>query len=119
MAALSDSGKIIVAKSKNSVIGAAAYIGPHKPKAAFFKPDWTIMRMRVASPLFRGLGVNRNLAEECIQLARRDQAKIVALHSTKLMTVALSMYERMGFKFHQEPEIFGVPYGVYVKELGV
>jgi hypothetical protein len=34
------------------------------------------------------------------------------------MTVALQMYERLGFEFrHEAPMIFGVPYGVYVKEL--
>lgn len=36
------------------------------------------------------------------------------------MKVALPLYERMGFVFHQEaPKIFGVSYGVYLKKLDV
>lgn len=33
------------------------------------------------------------------------------------MKVALPMYERMGFKYQREaPHIFGVSYGIYIKE---
>jgi ribosomal protein S18 acetylase RimI-like enzyme len=119
MASLSQSGELIVAESEEKdIVGAVGYIGPDKPKGAFFKPEWPIMRMLVVAPSARGFGIGRRLADECVQRAQRDQAPLLALHTTAIMTVALPMYERMGFKFHSEaPAIFGVPYSIYIKHL--
>lgn len=120
MAALADQGELIVAETEGIVIGAVAYIGPNKPKSAFFEQEWPIMRMLVVSPSARGLGVGRLLAQDCIRRAARDNANVFALHTTPIMEVALSMYKRMGFTFYREaPQILGVPYGVYLKALGV
>lgn len=119
MASLGQDGEIIVAASEQGIIGAVAYIGPHKPKSAIFDPNWPIMRMLVVIPSARGFGVGRALAEECIARAMRDQAPLFALHTSSIMQVALPMYEHMGFAFLREaPPIFGVPYGIYVKQLG-
>jgi ribosomal protein S18 acetylase RimI-like enzyme len=118
MAALSESGEIVIAEAEGKIVGSVAYIGPNKPKAAFFNPEWAVMRMLVVHPSYRGLGVGRRLADECISFAVRDQADVFALHTTKIMSVALAMYERMGFTFLQEaPAIYGVPYGIYMKLL--
>jgi len=38
------------------------------------------------------------LTEECISRARRDRSPVIALHSSQFMTVALSLYVRMGFE---------------------
>jgi GNAT superfamily N-acetyltransferase len=118
MASLAKDGEIIVADSERGIIGAVAYIGPHKPKSAIFEPSWPIMRMLVVTPSARGFGVGRALAEECIARARRDQAPLFALHTSSIMQIALPMYEHMGFTFlRAAPAIFGVPYGIYVKHL--
>jgi ribosomal protein S18 acetylase RimI-like enzyme len=70
------------------------------------------------TPKARGFGIGHRLAEECIRRAQRDEAPLLALHTTPIMQVALPMYERMGFRFHGEaPTIFGVPYGIYIKHL--
>ena len=118
MASLAKDGEIIVADSGLGIVGAVAYIGPHKPKSAIFDPSWPIMRMLVVAPAARGFGAGRTLAEECIARARRDQAPLFALHTSSIMQVALLMYERMGFTFLRAASpIFGVPYGIYVKQL--
>lgn len=118
MAALSHSGEIIVAKAAAEIVGAVAYIGASARKALFFDPSWPIMRMLVVSPKARGAGVGRALAEECLARALRDKAEVFALHTSTIMSVALSMYERMGFRFLRDaPAIHGVPYGIYVKSL--
>ncbi len=120
MSILSESGEVIVAESENRIIGAVAYIGigTNKAKAAFFDPQWPIMRMLVVNPEARGFGIGHLLATECIQRAKRDKATVFALHTTKIMNIALPMYERMGFKLYREaPEIHGVPYGIYIKQL--
>lgn len=118
MSALSATGEIIVAERGDEIIGAVAYIGPGKEKAAFFQPEWPVMRMLVVAPSARGLGAGRALADECLARARRDGARNFALHTSELMQVALPMYQRMGFKWlAAAPDIHGVKYGIYLKEL--
>ncbi|RXT50564.1 GNAT family N-acetyltransferase [Bradyrhizobium betae] len=119
MPQLSRTGEIIVAEDDGQIVGAVAYVGPRAPKPAFFDPAWPVIRMLVVDPLARGKGVGRQLTEECLRRAERDQAAVIALHTTPIMTVALPMYLRMGFaRVRDAPDILGVPYGVYVKALG-
>lgn len=118
IASLADVGEIIVAETAGQIVGAVAYVGPGAPKAAFFRPEWPIMRMLVVAPDSRGLGIGRALAEECLRRAKRDGASVFALHTSTLMQVALPMYQRMGFQWVSEaPSIHGVAYGVYLKQL--
>lgn len=118
LSALANVGEVIVAEVEGQIVGAVAYVGPGAPKAAFFQPEWSIMRMLVVAPDSRGLGIGRALAEECLRRAKRDQASVFALHTSELMQIALPMYQRMGFKrASSAPAIHGVEYGIYVKEL--
>jgi ribosomal protein S18 acetylase RimI-like enzyme len=116
--ALADHGELIVAEAKGLVVGAVAYIPASRPKSSFFEQHWPIMRLLVVSPSARGQGIGRLLAQECINRATRDKAEVFALHTTSIMQVALSMYERMGFTFlRSAPAILGVSYGIYTKRL--
>lgn len=118
MAALADSGELIVARRNGRIAGAVAYAGPGKKKPAFFPTEWPVLRMLVVDPAFRGMGIGRILSEACIGRAVRDGAPLIALHTSPIMKVALPMYERMGFRFERmAPAVFGVPYGIYVLEL--
>lgn len=118
MPELSKTGEIIVAENGGHIVGAVAYVGPQAPKPAFFEPAWPVIRMLVVDPAARGKGIGRQLTEECLRRAERDQARVIALHTTPIMTVALPMYLRMGFvKVRDAPDILSVPYGVYVKTL--
>ncbi|MEZ5653884.1 MAG: GNAT family N-acetyltransferase [Burkholderiaceae bacterium] len=74
--------------------------------------------MLVVAPEARGVGVGRALAEACLARARRDEAEIFALHTSPIMSIALPMYLRMGFRFHSAaPKIHGVDYNLYTKDL--
>lgn len=118
MAELAQHGEIIVAATGARLLGAVVYVGPRKPKAAFFDPEWPIIRMLVVHPNYRGRGLGRALSNECIRRAERDGSWCIALHTTPIMRVALPMYQRMGFEFQRDaPPIFGVSYGVYLKQL--
>ena len=118
MSDLAEAGEIIVAEKNGQLVGAVAYIGPGKPKALYFQPEWPIIRMLVVSPKARGHGIGRALSEGCICRAQRDGATVIALHTSDLMDVALPMYLRMGFTWKRDtPPIHGVEYNVYVKDL--
>ncbi|MCK1733771.1 GNAT family N-acetyltransferase [Bradyrhizobium sp. 138] len=118
MPQLAETGEIIIAEDGGQIVGAVAYMGPKAPKPAFFDPAWPVIRMLVVDPLARGRGIGRQLTEECLRRAERDQSGVIALHTTPIMTVALPMYLRMGFvRVGEAPHILGVPYAVYVKTL--
>jgi len=116
--ALSATGEVIVAEVQSMFAGAVTYFGPDSQNDSFFDQRWSIIRMLVVDPRFRGKGLGRALSTECITRAKRDGAPIIALHTSPIMTVALPMYLRMGFvRAFDVPPIFGVPYAVYTKAL--
>lgn len=118
MASLAGTGELIVADRQGCVVGAVAYIGPHRHKSEFFSAEWSVLRMLVVEPAHQGQGIGRSLTLECIRRAQRDKAAAIALYTSAIMEVALPMYLRMGFEFEREiPPIFGVPYGIYLKRL--
>jgi predicted N-acetyltransferase YhbS len=67
------------------------------------------MRLLAVPPEVRGQGVAAALVRECVRRARQSGATALTLHTTDLMTVAMGMYERMGFvrapelDFHPTP----------------
>ena len=116
--ALSATGEVIIAEFQHEFAGAVAYFGPDRPKAPLFDQSWPIIRMLITDPEFRGKGIGHALSNECIARARRDQAPLIALHTSPIMTVALPMYLKMGFvKACDAPPIYGVAYAVYTKTL--
>ncbi|MFT5593787.1 MAG: ribosomal protein S18 acetylase RimI-like enzyme [Oceanicoccus sp.] len=116
---LSNVAEIIVAtNSDDTIIGAVAYVPANVTKADYFPKDTPIIRMLVVHPDYRGKGIGKSLSEACVNRAIRDSCKSIALHTSAIMTVALPMYLNMGFVKHSEaPDIFGVKYSVYVKDI--
>jgi GNAT superfamily N-acetyltransferase len=72
------------------------------------------VRLLAVAPAARGRGVGRRLMDECIRRARLSGAKALTLHTTDMMTVALQLYERMGFVRATDLDVEVVP-GVLVK----
>lgn len=118
MSDIAKTGEIVIAEVGASIVGAVAYIPPHRKKASYFDQAWPVVRSLVVDPTSRGMGVGRVLTEECIARARGDGSAVIALHTSAIMTVALPMYLRMGFEWHHDaPAVYGVPYAVYLKKL--
>tara|TARA_B100000989_G_scaffold292132_1_gene267554 strand:- start:2478 stop:2840 length:363 start_codon:yes stop_codon:yes gene_type:complete len=118
MSQLAESSDLIVAEQNNKIVGAIAYVGPNKLKSDFFKPEWAIIRMLVVSPEARNNGIGRTLTNMCEILAKKEKAKVLALHTSEIMEVALSMYLKIGFVLYSKaPDIHGVKYGVYSKAI--
>lgn len=118
MSHLSETSELIVAEVNSKIVGAVVYTGPNKSKAPFFKPEWSVIRMLVVSPKSRGKGIGQSLYKTCLNRAKRDNAEIIALHTSKIMEVALAMYLKAGFRIHSgAPDIHGVKYEVYTKKI--
>jgi GNAT superfamily N-acetyltransferase len=58
---------------------------------------WPELRLLAVPPSSRGQGIAAALVRECINRALRSGARLLALHTTDMMKVAMAMYERMGF----------------------
>jgi GNAT superfamily N-acetyltransferase len=110
--------EVIVAELDGQIVGAVGYVGAHQPKPGFFQPDWPMVRMLSVAPGHRGLGLGKQLLEECIARARRDDAPVIALHTTAVMKAAQRLYFESGFQQIKElPLLFGVPCALYTKTL--
>jgi GNAT superfamily N-acetyltransferase len=55
------------------------------------------IRLLAVAPAARGQGVGAVLVRECLRRGRQAGSMAVTLHTTDMMQVAMSMYERMGF----------------------
>jgi ribosomal protein S18 acetylase RimI-like enzyme len=95
-----DQTQLWVAELDESIVGSVDYYPPgnggYHP-AITFPPGWAAFRCLAVDPERRGAGVGRALVEHLVALARRDQATHLVLHSIPLMTVAVGLYQRMGF----------------------
>ena len=88
---------------------------PGRPRSAIFPDEWSVIRMLVVAPQYRGVGRGARLVAACVECARRDSAPVVGLHTTALMASALRLYTAIGFRRDCDlPPIRGVPYGRYV-----
>jgi len=114
MSALDKTSEIIVAEDSRKLVGAVAFVPPGVSSKGYFDPSWPSIRMLVVSKNQRGKGIGRELTDACIQRAKTLGCKCIALHTSSIMEVALSMYLRMGFvKVKDIEPIFGVEYSVY------
>jgi predicted N-acetyltransferase YhbS len=55
------------------------------------------VRLLAVAPSARGQGVGRRLMDECIRRARASGTAALILHTADMMSVAMQLYERMGF----------------------
>lgn len=118
LTANADTIEIVVAELDDQIVGAVGYVGPDKPKPDFFAPEWPIIRFMSVIPMARGHGIGQALLDECIRLARRDNTKLIALHTTPVMEAAQHLYRRAGFGIIRHlPDMFGVPYVLMTKSL--
>jgi GNAT superfamily N-acetyltransferase len=103
LAALADSKPVerIIAEQEGSIVGSVLL---YPAGTVFSKTNGEPVtlphpeiRLLAVAPAVRGHGIGAALVHECIRRARESGSKVITLHTTDLMTVAMRMYERMGF----------------------
>ncbi|MBW4463097.1 MAG: GNAT family N-acetyltransferase [Nodosilinea sp. WJT8-NPBG4] len=96
------------------MVGAVVYCPPGTSDSRVFLPEWASLRMLAVLPRHRGQGIGRQLTMDGIHRAQEDEAKVISLHTSELMTAARSMYMGLGFKQDLElPSHFGLRYWRY------
>jgi ribosomal protein S18 acetylase RimI-like enzyme len=92
---------VLVAVEEGRILGTATVEldnkVPESDPERVLEPDEAHLRMLGVDPDARGQGVGRALVEAAIEVAGRRGKKVFRLTTTRMMTVARGMYERMGF----------------------
>jgi ribosomal protein S18 acetylase RimI-like enzyme len=93
------SAEVYVALDDAGVLmGGVTYVpGPESPMAEFTDPEAAGIRMLAVSPHFQGRGAGRALVQRCVARAIELHRERIILHSAPSMTLAQSMYVKMGF----------------------
>ena len=109
--------KCFVCLDTDKIIGVAYIILSGNP-TDLFKPEWSYIRMVGVNPKYRGYGIAKDLTKRCIDFAKQNNEKTIALHTSEFMDAARHIYESIGFKVLKEiPPLFGKKYWLYTLNL--
>lgn len=100
--ALEDPGdaQCIVAE-RNGTLAGSVFLFPPASSAygELASPSsWPELRLLSVAPEARRGGIGELLAAECVRRARAAGAPALGLHSSRTMSAAIRMYERLGFE---------------------
>jgi ribosomal protein S18 acetylase RimI-like enzyme len=119
MTELAAEAEVLLAEWDGEFAGTVGYVPPGRaPRYDFFPPEWALLRMMAVDPAHRGKGIAQALLDECVRLARQDNAHVLGLFTTPTMKAAVSLYRRAGFRYEFAiGPMRGAPCDVYVLPL--
>jgi GNAT superfamily N-acetyltransferase len=83
-------GKTLLARCENEIVGAGAF--------RRLADGSCEMKRLYVSDRFKGRGIGRRLAEALITAARSDGFRLMRLDTGNLLTEAIDMYHKLGFR---------------------
>jgi ribosomal protein S18 acetylase RimI-like enzyme len=100
--------EVYVAVDNNgTLVGGVTYVPDHERTMSEFEdPEGAGIRMLAVDPQYQGQGVGRALVETCIARARLQHRRRIILHSTPVMTIAQTIYKRLGFETSPELDVW-------------
>ena len=114
LASLKDKADILIAEENSEIVGGVALVSPGNDNNINIKPHWATIRVLVVSPSHRGKGIAKALTSTCLTIASNKNYSSVALYTSNIMKVALSMYLKLGFKHIKNIGLIcGVEYNLY------
>lgn len=113
---LFDKSTVFVCEINNAIVGVIYYFSSGNP-TDLYSEDLCYIRSLAVKPSFRQLGIAKQLTKMCTEQARATNETKIALHTSEMMPIAKSMYEKMGFIKKNEIERLGKKYWIYIKEL--
>lgn len=92
---------LVAVDSAGELVGGVVYFGDMayygSGGIATSERDASGIRLLAVDPRFRGRGAGKALTRRCIELARARGHSQVVLHTTRSMSIAWGLYERLGF----------------------
>jgi ribosomal protein S18 acetylase RimI-like enzyme len=114
---LNKSNCIVCTSDRGNIVGIAFLVPSGNPTDIYDK-DWSYIRFVSVDPDFGGQGIGRNLTTLCIETARQNKEKTIALHTSELMDKARHIYEKLGFTILREiDQRLGRRYWLYKLDL--
>ncbi|HKR49516.1 MAG TPA: GNAT family N-acetyltransferase [Pseudonocardiaceae bacterium] len=110
-------GLLRVAELGDQLAGTVTYLPPGSKDYPQVPPEWAVIRVLGVDPALRRLGVAHALTEDCLALARADQASAVGLHTADMMVAAQALYESAGFVRYREFTHLDLPFCIYLRQL--
>ena len=101
----------------NEIIG-FSFLMPSGNPTPIFNEQQCYIRFVTVSEKYSGQKIGQQLTEKCIEKAKENGEKFIALHTSEMMNAARHIYEKSGFKIIKELEpILGKKYWVYQLEI--
>jgi ribosomal protein S18 acetylase RimI-like enzyme len=115
---LLDKSNCIVCISDQGKIIGMAFLVPNGNPTDVFDKEWSYIRFVSVDPGFSGQGIGRKLTAMCIETARQNGEKTIALHTSEIMNKARHIYETFGFSILKEiDQRLGKRYWLYTLDL--
>jgi len=115
---LLDKSNCLVCTSDQGKIIGMAFLVPNGNPTDIYDKEWSYIRFVSVDPDFGGQGIGRKLTAMCIETARKNEEKAIALHTSELMDKARHIYETLGFTILEEiDQRLGKRYWLYKLDL--
>lgn len=115
---LLEQSEAIICETEHKDIIGMAFIVPSGHPTEIYDKAWSYIRFVSVNPEFAGQGIGRKLTEQCIEIAKHNNEKSIALHTSVMMKEAIYLYKSLGFKvlLEIEPRL-GKQYWLYILHL--
>lgn len=114
---LENSTSFVCENETEEIIGMSFLVASGNPTEIYNKEQCYI-RFVTVSDKYKGLRLGEKLTEMCIEFAKSNGEKKIALHTSEFMGKARYIYEKIGFKIIKEIEPrYGKTYWLYEMSL--
>ena len=107
----------VCVNDENKIIGMSFLV--HSGQATeLYDENWCSVRFVSVDPGYSGLGIGKTLTQKCIEAAKLNNEKTIALHTSEMMNAARHIYESLGFTILKEIEPrLGKRYWIYLLKI--
>ncbi len=107
-----------VCTTNTNKIAGMAFLVPRGNPTNTCDKEWAYIRFVTVDPCFGKQGIGRKLTTLCVDTARNNNERVIALHTSELMKTARHLYESLGFKMLKEiDQRLGKRYWLYKLDL--
>jgi ribosomal protein S18 acetylase RimI-like enzyme len=111
------SDSFVYENERNQIIG-FGFLVPSGNPTEIYNDQQSYIRFVTASEKYSGQKIGQTITEKCIEKAKENGEKFVALHTSEMMNAARRIYEKLGFKIIKElDQRLGKIYWLYEIEL--